>query len=234
MTLCGMNLCILAFFFFTLQSCSVETKQNTDEGTTEQISSEELQSENSEAIAALTEQMENGEMEHLLTCEGISGIEVGANIATVKENFSPNKLELVEDHPDGEHYKVKIQDGMEVLVFYSDKGNGNTIDLIETFSETNKLKFGDIYVGMTVKEFNKTLAKPAICTYSEEVMQVGVFKGDVPHFPCLSVSFNIKEGGNISDKLPAALKKKGVFMSDDPELLKLNPYIYALYVATVD
>ncbi len=228
------TLCILAFFFFLLQSCTLQTSQNTEENTTEESSSEELQAENSEAIAEMTEQMENGEMEYLLTCEGTTGIEIGANIATIKENFSTTKLELIEEHPDGEHYKVKLQDGIEILVFYSDKGNGNTIDMIETVTETDKLKFGDFYVGMTLQQFNQAVGRPVICTYNEEISQTGVARGDIPHFPCLYVSFNIKDGGNISDKLPTSLKKKGSFMSDDPKLLKLNPYIYGMYVAKVE
>ena len=222
-------LCLLPLFFV---SCTVTTQDNSSEDTQEdqqvEVVAEEVKEEENSSTSATTTEKQNNLDSYSLNCQGLSNLQLGKNTSTLKENFEPSQVEFWEDGLDGPYYNVKLEEDLEVWVYYED-GKDNSISTLQFNSKTPKLKFEDVYVGMPMEELNTYLATPVECAYNEELGLLVIEAKNLAsssnnnEYACITL---VVEVGN-NEAFVAANPK---FKSDMPEFLQTEPYIQTLYL----
>lgn len=226
------KLFVLFFVSFFFVSCNVTTQDNTSTETTQEEQSveavaEEIKEEEENTSTATIEKQNNLDA-YALNCQGLSNLQLGKNTSTLKENFQASQVEFWEDGLDGPYYNVKLEEDLEVWVYYED-GKDKSISTLQFNSKTPKLKFEDVYVGMPMEELNTYLATPVECAYNEELGLLVIEGKNLAsssnnnEYACITL---VVEVGNNE----AFVASNPKFKSDMREFLETEPYIQTLYL----
>jgi hypothetical protein len=205
----------LLFFACGSKEDKTETKEN-------------LSPKNSQPKEEVTVETIDDSDENLISCEGVGELKITQTAKEIEKTLGKDAVKKIQ-MPDGEPYEVTFKNGSKVLAYEEYETTGKPIERIEIMDENLKLTNG-VKINMTLKELNQKFKKPLNCTFNSEESEIGgLYIEDIEEYPCMVFKLDVLSG-YIGDVMPASLKNKGKFKSNDPELLKLNPSLFQISI----